>query len=994
MRPVRLTMRAYGPYAGEQVVDFERLGAHGLFLIHGRTGSGKSTVLDAMCFALYGETSGDERKGKDAVSTYDPHGGTLVELEFEHVGRRYRIRRGPDQERPKKRGTGTTTQSHWAQLLDVTDGEKVVADKATAATAAITELLRCDAGQFRQTIVLPQGDFRKVVTDDGSRRAILTKVFGTGRFQRFIDDLKAKHNALMRDGQVNENKRQEILEALGAEDRAGMATLLVNAQKATADALTEKRRLDAAKLKAQAAMTEGTSLAADFDALITAREEAARLEVRAQEMKAEEATLEAARRAESLAGARSNLAERIGERDELAGLLADAEERASEAGGRLAAAEEAVRALEPERPNLEALAKEASRLMHLENAVRDAAQKRGELAEAQVAHRVAQDELQRARDDLATAEAEVKDAKSRITAASGAAGQLHEARERQRKAEDAVAAAEKLADLHGRLAGAETELKKVTKGEDPLAAALAEITLHAPSLLAAGLVGGDACPVCGSTEHPAMAHGEGREGVDAALRRLGAGAGEVADLRAKMSDLQDRIQDALVAQGWSDRPPEESELAKALAQTVADIGAAEDADKLVKSLQADVARLESEVESLGAAVGIRAEAERKAGDRVVELRTAADTAVKELPEDLRDPAAFAAALDDAVRARQALEERFTAAASELEAAKIAVKDSAKDVAQLTGRLKTAEEAVAARAAEFSEKLKAAGFSSVEELEAAALPEEDLARREHVLKTYREQRLAAATTVSDLERKLKDRERPDLDALRTALEEATGAAEQADTAWNEASGRASSIGEHLGRYDTLAKQDEALEQRKQAAKRLYELATGQVKGQSKMDLQTFVLRSIFGEVLTHGNAHLRHMTAGRYQLALKEPENASDTGLELNVHDSFSGGAVRSVRTLSGGEGFLASLALALGLAEVAQQQSGAIDHGALFIDEGFGSLDPTALDNAVGILRGLQESRRMVGIISHVDELKKRIPVQLLVEAGDNGSTLEVRVNA
>ncbi len=994
MRPIRLTMRAYGPYAGDQVVDFERLGAHGLFLIHGRTGSGKSTVLDAMCFALYGETSGNEREGKDAVSTFDPYGGTVVELQFEHVGRRYRVRRGPDQERPKKRGIGTTTQKHWAQLVDITDEEKVVADKVSGVTAAVTELLRCDAGQFRQTIVLPQGEFLKVVTDDGSRRGILAKVFGTGRFQRFIDELQAKPNALMREGQVNEDKRRGILEAYEAEDREALAGLLKDAQKATATAHSEKRRLDGLKLTAQAAMTAGQALAADFQALDRAREQSARLEARAEEMAAEAATLDAARRAAALGDAKHHLMERIEERDGLVDDLAEAEEREGLEAARLAAAEEAVRALEPERPRLQALEEEASRLGHLEKAVLSAAQARSRLAEAQLAHGEAQANVERTRAELTEVASGLKATKTDLKVATADAEKSPTVRDRQREAKDRLAAAQRLTDLRAKVEQADVELERVTEGDDPLAAALAQIVIHAPGLLAADLVEGEACPVCGSTEHPAPAHGDGRESVTSVMARFGSAAGEVADLKARKSELLERIAEVMAAQGWSGGAPNEADLVEELERSEAAVAAAEAAVKTVESLQADVSRLEGETERLSEQVKVLAEAERKAGEQVVKLEAEAQTAVKDLPAELREPDAFAKALESARQAAEVLAQRFTAAAEELDAAKHAMKDASKDVTQLTGRLKTAEEAVSARSAEFGDRLRAAGFASLEELDAAALPAEALTEREMGLKRYGEQRLSASTTVSNLEKKLKGREHPDLEALGVALDEATVAAEDAATAWNAVSNRATKVADGLNRYDALVKQDAALEERKRAAKRLYDLATGQVKGESRMDLQTFVLRSIFGDVLTHGNAHLRHMTAGRYQLALKEPESSSDTGLELDVHDSFSGGAVRPVRTLSGGEGFLASLALALGLAEVAQQQSGAVDHGALFIDEGFGSLDSAALDNAVGILRGLQASHRMVGIISHVDELKKRIPVQLLVEPGEQGSTLQVRVNA
>ncbi len=992
MRPVRLSMQAYGPYVGRQVVDFERLGAHGLFLIHGRTGSGKSSVLDAMCFALYGETTGVERQGRDVVSTLDPYGGTEVELEFEHLGKRYRVKRRPEQVRPKKRGSGTTVQPHSAELEDVTAG-RVVADKVGAVTTEITEMLRCDAKQFRQTIVLPQGEFRKVVTDDGSRREVLANIFMTERFTRLVEGLRRKHNALISDGKMNEAKRSDALDALGVDDRAAADELLASALHDLAAALAERQRLDELRSRAQSDKVAGETVQTDFADLEAARARAQELSARTAEVRASEQALERARRAHGLGDVRRELAEKAEERENLTAELAQARQVLGEAEKELEEARLASAAIEPERPRLADLEVEAARLRHHKEQVEDAAALRADLDAARSELTAASEAHTRAKEAVVNAQEELKAKRESLAGSAAAAAALAEAKDRERAARDAVGAATELARLTAELREVDAELTGATAGDDPLAAALAEIALHAPSLLAHDLVAGEPCPVCGSVDHPEPAHGDGSGGLTGVIQRFGEGAGEVARLHARRHDLAAGALELRTSRAWHD-DPDAGALDAELEAAVAVVGAAEAARSAVADLTTEVEALDAELASLTAAAAAAADIEARAANSVAGHEGAVQALLASLPEELRDPTAFGAAESAAKKALDELTQRFEQAKDRLEVAGRAVDQARRDVTGLEGRLTTAEEAAASCLARFEERLAGSGFASAEELDTAAMPAEEMADLEQSVKAHHGAAHAVTGAIASLEKKVKGKEQPNVAALERALADATEAATAATEAWNAASSRVERIEENIARYDRLAEQDAALEERKRAAKRLYDVATGQVKGESRLNLETFVLRSIFGQVLTEGNRHLRHMTGGRYRLALKEPESTQDTGLELNVHDSFSGGAERAVRTLSGGEGFLASLALALGLAEVAQQQSGSTEHGALFIDEGFGSLDPAALDNAIGILRGLPQDHRMVGIISHVDELKKRIPVQLLVEGGETGSRLEVRVNA
>ena len=311
-------------------------------------------------------------------------------------------------------------------------------------------------------------------------------------------------------------------------------------------------------------------------------------------------------------------------------------------------------------------------------------------------------------------------------------------------------------------------------------------------------------------------------------------------------------------------------------------------------------------------------------------------------------------------------------------------------------VRDATAAAAAAGEELLEALQEHGFASEEALQAADLPDERLAALERTLTQHDDAVADTRTRLSALDEELDGAEMPDLDALASAHDTARKAWEEADAAFRDAERRAGELRGLLERL-TRAEADAAeLEQRLRAARKLADLASGQIRGRAKVDFETFVLQSIFGQVLQIGNAHLRRMTGGRYALHLADDATqASARGLELEVADHHAGGARRPARTLSGGEGFLAALALALGLSESARRASGGLELGALFVDEGFGSLDEAALDRVVGILRSLPASEdRTVGVITHVEELKRRIPTQLLVIPSETGSRIEMRTNA
>src|SRR5690606_16619921 len=352
VRPSRLRLENFGPFVGTHEVDFERLGAHGLFLIHGPTGAGKSSVLDALCFALYGESTGDERRGKDVVSTLAPHAPTRVTLEFEHRGGRYRVVRSPAQTRPKRRGSGLKTYQEEARLEDLTGG-RVLADGVRAVSAQVAELLRCDARQFRQTVVLPQGEFRRVVTDHASRHRVLANVFATERFRRRAAALREERGALEGRSREREARRGERLAGVGVNDRQAADVHLADLRADEARRGAEREAKEAAKAAAERALTAAEAVRDDFARYDEAARRVAELERREAETRVEEVTLERARRAAGLADARRILEEAERALTEARREAAAAEAAAVRAAGESESAAVDARELEELRPELE-----------------------------------------------------------------------------------------------------------------------------------------------------------------------------------------------------------------------------------------------------------------------------------------------------------------------------------------------------------------------------------------------------------------------------------------------------------------------------------------------------------------------------------------------------------------------------------------------------------------------------------------------------------------
>jgi exonuclease SbcC len=1010
MRPLKLTLEGFGPYAQRQEVDFAALGAHRLFLICGPTGAGKTSLLDAICFALFGESSGEERAPGHLRSLHAaPDRATEVIFDFVQAGRHWRIRRSPAWERPKQRGEGTTAERMkvaLSELIAGTPGPPVERDAEVQ--SRIAGILGLKAAEFRQVVLLPQGRFREVLTaEPKQRQEILRTLFRTALYERVQRELREGASAARAALREAETTLRTLL------GQAGGATLAE--AEAARDALRQARdtaevaRLAAEQAEAAARMAETTGLdtARRLDAAAKAQAALDAQRARQPEVAADRAQLEAARRADRLRGllvaadqARDEAQRETEERN-------DATQRLARATEALAAAEAALADSPARDAAITAAQAEAQRLAALAALAIEA-----EVAAQQAADRAA-DAMQAAR-GLARAEAAATSAQIAADAAAAtldaqeklAAQRPHRALLRDEAGRrlaagnalaKAVIALAGAAARHAReataLAAATTEAGQARAAREAAAAALAAD--HAAAL-AEALRPGDPCPVCGSPHHPAPARlrDAGLPDLDAAMQAEHAAETRRDAARQRCQQAETALRLAEQAEATARAAlGEGAENAEALATAATDAETA-----LVKAQQAE-ARLPSCRAALAEARGTQAAAQ------------AALTAAKRADDTARIAAAAAAATRDERRrqlpegAADAATLRHQAAAAKRQAedqAKALQQDrDARSTAQAEHAARSEAEAGAASRAAAAEQRRQQGFDALGEG----------ARREGFATTRDlraalldpAQQDALAATIGAFERDLAALEDH---AARTATQAAglaapdlatLQAAHQAAIAGRQAAAEAAArAAEQLAAREQLLAQVIAAATARDAAlaghalrQDLSDLANGDGTG---LNFEGYVLSGLLDEALEAANRRLAAMLDGRYAIRRREERERANAaaGLDIEVLDRWNM-QPRPAATLSGGEGFCASLALALGLAETVAAHAGAQQLDALFVDEGFGSLDPETLDTAIGVLEGLQAGDRMVGVISHVAELQERIPARLEVTAGRAGSRATFR---
>ena len=893
MRPLKLTMSAFGPYAGRTTVDFDALGTTGLYLITGDTGAGKTTIFDAIAYALYGEASGETRESSMLRSKYaGPETPTFVELTFANGGERYTVRRNPEYTRPKTRGTGTTVQKADAELT-MPDGRVIT--KTREVTAAVTEVIGVDRAQFSRIAMIAQGEFRRLLlaqTDE--RKAIFRQIFRTGKYL-------ALQNRLKDDAAALEKRCGELVTAL----RSTAETIGCD----DPDALPDAEDTDA--------------LLTALDALIDADADArTQTNMKHEQAKAQHAqVLTDLGKAQAVEQARAE--------------LKTAEAELLQAQREQAAARTALDTAEAEQPHMAQLLQDITRL---QDALSQYEQLDKQRAQAKAARKALEEKtaaLECARAQAQATEQTCKSAHEQLAEQPKLAVAAEQTAQEQKAAEQRCKALTELDRQRKRRAGLQEKFadaqSEYTRAAEAAQAALAHYSaldrayLDAQAgILARTLTPGQPCPVCGATEHPCPAAAP-EQTPDAAARKRAK-----ADSERAQRDAEARSAEAAALRGQL------TAVREALETACAALTPPLDPETLVQTLPA----LQEKA----------AQDARGCAGRLAEQRAQLDKL-------------------------QALADGLSAQEAALQQQRDAIRAGETDCAARAARCDELDAAAANRAAELpyadSNAAKAA-LTQVQTQHEALRQALDTAQKQHA---------AAQAKCAQLRGKI------------ATLHTQADAAPAADIAALQAQCDALSA-----RTDVLQAQMNALDtrphERWQWVHALAATANGAIPGQEKITLEAFLQAAYFDRILGRANTRLLIMSGGQYELRRCERagDNRSQTGLELEVVDHYNRTA-RSVKTLSGGETFAASLSLALGLSDEVQSSAGGVQLEAMFVDEGFGSLDSEALQQALTALVGVSGGCRLVGIISHVAELKERIDRQIIVTKDRSGGS-RVQVQA
>jgi exonuclease SbcC len=1021
MKPLRLTLDAIGPYPGRQVVDFQTAMENRIFGIYGPTGAGKSTIFSAMTFALFGEAAKSEQHASTLRSDHaDPAHMTEVEFIFENRGRVYRVVRRPEQMRPAKRGGGETKESHKATLFDVTGLDlaavgdalpgKVVAEaKVEVVNKEIVNLLGYGSAQFRQIVLLPQGRFETFLAANTQDRVkILRELFDVSLYRRLAEQIK--ENADAAEARVK-TARDVWSGRLLAEGYATSAELAASIDKARSDLGLEREMATAGKTALDAA-TQAYQSAALTDQAFSEHVEADKalkaLTAQADTMAGLNGRIARARSAQLLCDAEQAVDTARKTLDDMARLATtaaqsqqEAEAKAVKAAGHLKAISEKTVDHERNMADLQACEAHAKRLeasMGLQNPAAEAAakalsdKKRAEQSKTFHSERTrAHGEIVRQLEGARTAALRRATLRTQEAEANQA---LQSAKHYEHVQAQLASDKKSLERLDAEAAGAMAQLSARQAAFDE---AEAELLQNHALHVAAHLVEGEPCPACGSRDHPGPAHGSMQAGSLADTYQRDKTALESARKRCEDS----RTQAAAARETLARRETEFREL------TVPARGA--------KALDGELAGLRTALETLGPDVDLDAldgkrvelensvatalttcqteEAMAQDSDKAAALaRQSLDDALQSVPPELRNPTRLA-------ERRETLARKIAEFAFALEGARKHERESNDTlIAATTATAHAAETKANAETqfrstqSSFAQRLVQAGLSEA----GYRAGKGDIPRvpeLEAQIGDHREKMIRADERLHKAAAAIENTDRPDLKALKDAKD----AAEAALTAAKDLAAGTNARVQHLQKLatelsDEIARLD-GLEQETGPLRELADAFTG--RNDMKMDLETFAIATMFDHVLEAANLRLGPMTRGRYML-IRETEGRGNArrGLGLSIDDANTG-RQRPASTLSGGETFIAALALALGLSDVVESTHGNIRLDTIFIDEGFGSLDA---DSDAGTLEQVLETlqchvgrNRAVGLISHVPLVQQAIPNGFWITKSASGSQIALR---
>lgn len=1043
MRPLTLHLQFFGPYRDENI-DFQKFDATPLFLISGKTGSGKTTIFDGMCYALFDQSSGVDREPQDMRSDFATTGDhTRVTFTFSHRNRTYRIVREPAQILKKKRGTGV---KRTAASVELTVFERETEIKQLTKTRQVNEylqeLLQMDGKQFAQIVLLPQGEFRRfLVAPSEDKAAVLEQLFNTEIFARWTDQLRDKRR---RDRAQTEKVAQQLEQLqtrlIWTQANQDRATELLDAHQTPA-LLTLMEEQQQATQSAVAALTEQVTAAQDQVTMLTKQD--TREEQLLQDRQQLVIQTDRQQKLAAQAPAMKTVQQQIAELEWGQGIQSQWQERQT-ARHNLTQRQTALQQAQAGLAQAQAAHVTATTAQTDAQSISDRiATTKDELAQQAKIKPIYQQiaalttQLSQGKKDASAAQQTVVALQQKLTQTKQAlqdqqrvvAGQatLYQTGQQLTKQDG------QLKDWNRQLTGLQTaeqqqqqETKQLTALQTQIATQRQatdqarqqaedlnqELLNHEIVRLVGQLKPGSPCPICGATDHPSPAAVADTTVTEAEVKQAQAVAQQQQDRLTQLTTRQQNLREELTTRQtqqqadvrvfWQSLPATvvvDPMTLPAVAQRLADLTNQQQAAlRTLHQQQAAITQAQAQVDQLKKQVTQCEQQLQTAQTTQQEKTRAVDRLTAQLTTQRQQLPATAATLADFKRQEQQLQQQLATDQAAWEAVTQRVK-------QATDRLTVATTEVKAATAEL-EKSQQRCQTAADQVQAllsqhfeAVTPETEsqvaacleqlatLPQKRQQVQDFRTQQERVTTTIAELKKRVADQPEPDRAQTQAALQ---AAAKQVNALQDQRHNQQDQFQRNAETVSALKRQ---MAQQETALKRSQELTelVDVVNGDgpnSKLGLERYVLQTYLRQILTVGNQRLEQLTNGRYQFLVDDQPATykKNSGLEINVYDDHVG-EQRSVHTLSGGESFIAALALALALGEVIQQTTGSVDVDALFIDEGFGSLDEDALMTALESLETVEGQHRMIGIISHVSELRAQVPNQLQVVSNGNGES-------
>lgn len=1016
MKPLRLSLQAFGPFADKQEVDFRLLGENPLFLINGPTGAGKSSILDAICFALYGKTTADEREASAMrCDQAQPMTLTEVSLDFTLGGKYYRVNRAPQQQRPKARGEGFTTDNGYATLWQVLENGElklIVAKKVKEVTSEIESITGLNVEQFRQVMVLPQGKFRELLlADSRDREKIFGQLFQTNIYKRIEEELRQQASIIQNDVKSLHDQIKGILHSaeLNNEDeidsqldllKPDLKKLVVNKENA------QKLYQEALKQKDSA-----LALLTQFEELEASKKNLSELQKLQPQIQTEKEKLDKATLAEKnkplfdeTLRIKSEYCSVDEELISNGNILQQAKKAYDIAQSDFEKAKKSFKAVDQLKQKQHVLLRYEEKIVNLSEANKSASQAQekydyGAKKSGQLQQEINSQNLEKERliEELLSLQKAVS-ALAFNTLKLDDISRLYALRKKLELAEKAVKS------MSADLISAQKQLVQSSKNAElsQQAVKTQEMLWHAGQAvsLAKELQPDKPCPVCGSNEHPSPALVDNNDPIvsqqqveDARIQAEKEMAKKIRDekllgkIELELKQLQKEITDHRQVLGeFSGQSVKQLESSVKSLQS--EIKLNQQKKNRLDVVDKNLSSIQVETETLQLKLMECSQQNEMLKKEAFQKQAAVTILTKEIPQEYHNRQILQEQQQQLSTTIEQLSGKLESATEQAEQTRIKLTEVDTQSLSLKKQKTILSEKLTHSKVTWMNALNQSVFVNEDDYKLSILTENDKLLLKDRIDKYDTQVTQFMGAIKQQKNSLKNKVVPDMDSLDKDCKQQLENYQQIEKEWHELDSRVKQLKSVHKKLKKAHEENTELEAEYAIYGTLSDVANGRTS--NKISLQRFVLSVLLDDVLIQASQRLRLMSKGRYQLLRKDARAKGNlaSGLELDVEDAYTG-KTRSVATLSGGESFMAALALALGLSDVVQAYAGGVKLDMLFIDEGFGSLDQESLDLAIRTLIDLQSTGRMIGIISHVTELKEQIQLRLDVVSSNAGSTIK-----